>query len=216
MAVRVFGLPKSTCTSRVLLVLEELGVEYELVPVNFAAGEHKQHPYLERNPFGQLPAFQDGDLSLFESRVITRYLVRKYGKDSGLLKETAPEEAAAVDQWMEVETAQFNPAICAIVFQIVILPIIFGGTTDEKVVEAQLDKLGKVLDVYEARLSKSKYLAGESYTLADIHHISYIHYFLTATPHASFFDSRPHVKAWWEAISSRPAIAKITAGLSFK
>ncbi|PKA52711.1 putative glutathione S-transferase GSTF1 [Apostasia shenzhenica] len=216
MAIRVFGFPSSTCTSRVLFVLEELGVEYELIPVNFAAGEHKQHPYLERNPFGQIPAFQDGDLALFESRAITRYLVRKYGKDSGLLKKTTPEAAAAVDQWMEVETAQFDPAISTIVFQILVVPFFLGGTTDEKVVEAQLAKLGKVLDVYEARLSKSKYLAGESYTLADLHHIPCIHYFLTATPHASVFDSLPHVKAWWEAISSRPAIAKITAGMSLK
>ncbi|PKA52712.1 putative glutathione S-transferase GSTF1 [Apostasia shenzhenica] len=216
MAVKVFGSPASTCTGRVLFVLEELGVEYEIVPVNMAAGEHKKHPHLARNPFGQIPALQDGDLVLFESRVITRYLVRKYGKDSGLLKETTPEAAAAVDQWMEVETAQFSSPISTLVFQLLFLPVFYSGTTDEKVVEAELAKLGKVLDVYEARLSKSKYLAGESYTLADLHHISYIHYFLTATPHASFFHSRPHVKAWWEAISSRPATAKVTAGMSFK
>ncbi|RCV25487.1 hypothetical protein SETIT_5G171000v2 [Setaria italica] len=62
--VKVFGPAISTNVSRVLLCLEEVGVGYEVVDVNFAAGEHKGPEHLERN----IPAFQDGGLMLFAWR----------------------------------------------------------------------------------------------------------------------------------------------------
>ncbi|KAK8951495.1 putative glutathione S-transferase GSTF1 [Platanthera zijinensis] len=215
MVLKLYGSPVSTCTGRVVAVIEEIGLEYELVPVDLTTGEHKRPPHIERNPFGQIPALADGDLVLFESRVITRYLVRKYGKGSHLLKEHTPEEAAAVDQWIEVEVQHFNGPISTLVYQHLFLPVFYGGKTDEKVVAVEVEKLGKVLDVYEAKLSKSKFLAGDYYSLADLHHLTYGHYLLTTTPHASLFHSRPHVKAWWESIASRPASKKVTAALSF-
>ncbi|KAK8966316.1 putative glutathione S-transferase GSTF1 [Platanthera guangdongensis] len=213
MGIKVYGSPVSTCTARVLAVIEELGLEYELVPVDLSTGEHKRPPHIERNPFGQIPALEDGDLVLFESRVITRYLVRKYGKGSDLLKEDTPVEAATVDQWIEVETQHFNGPVSAVVFQHLFLPLFFGGTTDEKAAAAEAEKLGKVLDVYEVKLSKTKYLAGDFYSLADLHHLSYGHYLIAATPHGSLIHSRPHVKAWWDRITSRPASKKAAAGL---
>ncbi|KAG0470234.1 hypothetical protein HPP92_016934 [Vanilla planifolia] len=215
MVLKVFGSWQSTCTGRVLAVAEELGLQYELVQVNLAAGEHKQPPHIERNPFGQVPALQDGDLVLFESRVITRYLARKYGKDSQLLKEGTPEEAAAVDQWIEVEGQHFNPPISTIVAQVLFVPLFFGGTTDEKVVAAEVEKLAKVLDVYEQKLSKTKYLAGDYCTLADLHHVPYVHYLIATTPYGSLVETRPHVKAWWHAVSSRPAIKKVLGNMKF-
>ncbi|PKU75100.1 probable glutathione S-transferase GSTF1 [Dendrobium catenatum] len=215
MVLKVFGNPISTCTVRVLACIEEIGLEYELVPVDLTTGEHKRPPHIHRNPFGQIPALQDGDLILFESRVINRYLVRKYGKGTDLLREESLVDSVSVDQWMEVETQHFNGPISTLVFQHVFLPIFFGGSTDEKVVAAEAEKLGKVLDVYEAKLSKTKFLAGDFYSLADLHHLSYVHYLITSTPHGSLFHSRPHVKAWWDAISSRPASKKVLAALSF-
>ncbi|MGL9484598.1 glutathione binding-like protein, partial [Salmonella sp. C3189] len=214
MVLKLFGTKSSTCTGRVVACIEEIGLEYELVPINLAAGEHKQPAHLARNPFGQIPALQDGDLVLFESRVITRYLVRKYGKGTHLLKEGSAEEGAAVDQWVEVEAQHFNPPVSTIVFQVVFLPIFFGGVTDDKVVKAEVEKLGKVLDVYESQLSKKKFLAGDFYSLADLHHLSYGHYLITTTPYGHLIDSRPHVKAWWEAIYSRPASKKVAAAMS--
>ncbi|KAK8966176.1 Glutathione S-transferase 3 [Platanthera guangdongensis] len=65
MGLKLYGLPVSTCTGRVVAVIEELGLEYELVPVDLSAGEHKRPAFMERNPFGQIPALKDGDLVLF-------------------------------------------------------------------------------------------------------------------------------------------------------
>ncbi|KAK1280032.1 putative glutathione S-transferase GSTF1 [Acorus gramineus] len=211
-AVKVYGMPQSIATARVLAALEEKEASYELVFVNLLIGEHKQPAHLARNPFGQLPAFEDGNLMLFESRAVARYVAKKYDSGTDLLRSGDAEEAALVDVWLDVEANHFDPPIAVISYQYVVLPI-FGGVTDEKVVEENAAKLEKVLDVYEERLSKSKYLAGDFFSLADLSHFPYIHRFML-TPKATLITSRPHVNAWWEAISSRPAVKKVAAGLT--
>ena len=65
-----------------------------------------------------------------------------------------------VDVWLEVGAHQYWPLIEAILMEIRIRPI-FGQRVDERAVEENIDKLKKVLDVYESRLSSSKYLAGD-------------------------------------------------------
>lgn len=129
-----------------------------------------------------------------------------------LLRLDNIKESAMVDVWLEVESQNFNPPISIIVYQILVRPK-FGGTADEKLVEANVEKLEKVLDVYEERLSKSKFLAGDFYSLADLNHIPYT-YYLLKTSKASLITSRPHVKAWWENITSRPAFNKVAEGMS--
>lgn len=121
------------------------------------------------------------------------------------------QESAMVDLWLEVESQQYNPAIAPIVYQCLIIPM-RGGVADQKIIDTNVEKLGKVLDVYEDRLSKTKYLAGDFFSLADLSHFPYTHYFMV-TPYASLFESRQHVKAWWKDLSSRPAVRKTTAAM---
>nr|CAD29479.1 glutathione transferase F6 [Triticum aestivum]CAD29575.1 glutathione transferase [Triticum aestivum] len=208
--VKVFGPAMSTNVARVLVCLEEVGAEYEVVDIDFKAMEHKSPEHLVRNPFGQIPAFQDGDLLLFESRAIARYVLRKYKKNEvDLLREGDLKEAAMVDVWTEVDAHTYNPAISPIVYECsstahARLP------TNQTVVDESLEKLKNVLEVYEARLSKHDYLAGDFVSFADLNHFPYTFYFM-ATPHAALFDSYPHVKAWWERIMARPAVKKLAA-----
>ncbi|KAL3605035.1 hypothetical protein D5086_005894 [Populus alba] len=67
MVLKLYGTPMSTCTSRVLTCLHEKSLDFELVPVDLFAGEQKQPPFLAKNPFGQIPALEDDDLTLFAS-----------------------------------------------------------------------------------------------------------------------------------------------------
>ncbi|KAJ4766466.1 Glutathione S-transferase [Rhynchospora pubera] len=211
--VKLYGSPMSTCTARVLLCLEEVGAEYELVPVSTLTGEQKSPAHLARNPFGQIPALEDGDLVLFESRAISRYVLRKYqASGADLLKEENFAESALVDVWLEAEAQQYNPAIQPIIFQFFVVPRRFGVSPDQAIIDSSLEKLKKVLEVYEVRLSKSKYLAGDFFSLADLSHFPYTKYFM-ATPYASVFESYPHVKAWWDDITSRPAFKKVAASM---
>ena len=210
MVMKIFGFHKSTCTARVMVCMEELGAEYELVELNVAEAEHKGEAHLARNPFGQIPAFEDGDVKLFESRAISKYVIRKYkGSSPDLLHLGNLKEAAAVDLGLEIECHHYNPAISAIVAQCIFIPM-HGGTPDQKIIDTNVEALGKVLDVYEHRLSESKYIAGDFFSFADITHFPYTFY-LFLTPHSSLITSRPHVKAWWEALLARPAVAKVAA-----
>ncbi|KAM0825339.1 hypothetical protein ACQ4PT_069635 [Festuca glaucescens] len=211
--VKVFGPARSANVARVLVFLEEVGAEYELVNIDFKVKEHKSPEHLARNPFGQIPAFQDGDLLLFESRAISKYVLRKYKMDEvDLLREGNLKEAAMVDVWTEVDAHTYNPALSPVVYECIIKPMMYGIPTDDKVVAESLDKLKKVMEVYEARLSQHEYLAGDFVSFADLNHFPHTFYFM-ATPHAPLFDSYPHVKAWWERIMARPAIKKIGASM---
>eukprot|EP01084_Bolivina_argentea_P089807 161955_1 len=123
MAMKLYGVPMSTCTTRVMACLHEKGADFELVPVNLGTGEHKQPPFLSKNPFGQIPVLEDGDLTLFESRAITAYVAEKC-KETGtdLMRHKNPKEAVMVKVWMEVESQTFNPAISPVVMEYVIGP----------------------------------------------------------------------------------------------
>ncbi|KAJ7980251.1 Glutathione S-transferase family protein [Quillaja saponaria] len=212
MAIKVYGIPTSTCTAHVLLCLHEKGIEYQLVPVDLASAAHKQQPHLPLNPFGQVPAIEDDDISLLESRAINRYLARKH-KSNGtdLLQSNSLTESAMVDTWMEVEAHQFNGPISTIIYQTIVNPI-YGLPPNDKIINSEMDKLEKVLDVYEERLSKYKFLAGDNYTMADLNHILFLVYFMR-TPKAAAITSRPRVNAWWNDISSRPATIKVSEAM---
>ena len=149
-----------------------------------------------------------------ESRAITAHVAEKF-KETGhdLIRHENLNEAALVKVWTEVESQQYNPAIDPIIFEFFAKPVV-GMEPDQTVIDASLEKLKKVLDVYEARLSNKKFLAGDFYSVADLHHFPGTFYFMK-TPWSSLVHDRPHVKAWWEEISARPASKKVAEGMNF-
>ncbi|XP_076912865.1 glutathione S-transferase APIC-like [Bidens hawaiensis] len=208
MAIKLYGAPASNATLRAKACLAEKGIEYEFVHVDMSKQEHKSPEFLSRNPFGQVPAFEEGDLKLFESRAITQYLAHTYADKGSDLIIKDPKKMAILAVWIEVESQKFEPASSKLVWELV-YKAMFGMTTDEAVVEGNEKKLEQVLDVYESRLSQSKYLGGESFTLADLHHLPNMKY-LVGTKTKRLFDARPHVSAWAADILSRPAWVKAT------
>ncbi|WVZ96281.1 hypothetical protein U9M48_041937 [Paspalum notatum var. saurae] len=208
MAVKVYGWARSPFVSRALLCLEEAGVEYELVPMSRDAGDHRTPDHLARNPFGQVPVLEDGDLTVFESRAIARHVLRKHkpellgGGEGGSL-----EKSAAVDVWVEVEAHQLHPAAVAIAMECLFAPFM-GRARDQAVVDENAGKLEAVLAAYEARLAKHRYLAGDFISLADLSHFTIMHYFM-ATEYAALVEKHPHVRAWWEDLAARPAARKV-------
>ncbi|KAG9443753.1 hypothetical protein H6P81_015093 [Aristolochia fimbriata] len=213
MALKLHGVGMSTCTVRVAAALCEKDVDYELEGVKMGVGEHKQPNFLAKNPFGKVPVLEDGDLTLFESRAINKYIAYKYsGQGTDLVRGGDEKERALVNVWVEVESHHFNPAVAPLMSELLIKPRLQRLPTDEAVVETHAAKLDSVLGVYEERLSKSKYLAGDHFTLADLHHMPYL-YMLVRSPKASLITSHPHVLAWWEDISARPAWIKAAEGM---
>ncbi|KAJ6684174.1 GLUTATHIONE S-TRANSFERASE RHO [Salix viminalis] len=208
MAVKVYGPATAVCPQRVMVCLLEKGVEFDLVHVDLDSGEQKLPEFLLKQPFGQVPAVEDGDFRLYESRAIIRYYAAKYEDRGPNLLGSTLEERALVDQWLEIEAHNFNDLVFNIVFQVVILPRI-GQEGDSDLVKTFEEKLEKVLDVYEKRLSRSKYLAGESFTLADLSHMPATRYLISEAGLGHLVKDRKKLNAWWEDISSRPSWKKM-------
>ncbi|KAF7094624.1 hypothetical protein CFC21_096923 [Triticum aestivum] len=153
--------------------------------------------------------------SSLESCAIAKYVLRKYKSEQvDLLRESNLKEAAMVDIWTEVEGHQYHPVLSPIVLECFIYPTLRGLPTNQRNVDEILEKAKKVLEIYEACLSKHKYLAGDFVSFADLNHFACTFYLMDATPYVSLFDLYPHVKAWWEDMMSRPSMKKLGAGMT--
>ena len=113
-----------------------------------------------------------------------------------------------MEQWLEVEAHNFHPPIDNLVVNVLFAPL-SGVPSDPKVIQESDEKLGKVLDIYEERLSKTKYLAGDFFSLADLSHLPFGHYLVNQTGRGNLVRERKHVSAWWDDISSRPSWNKV-------
>jgi glutathione S-transferase len=90
---------------RVRWALEEVGQPYDVRLVSFA--EMKEPPHLSRNPFGQIPTYEEGDLALFESGAIILHIAERH---PGLLPEDANARARAI-AWMFAALTTVEPSI---------------------------------------------------------------------------------------------------------
>ncbi|KAJ4728988.1 Glutathione S-transferase [Melia azedarach] len=207
MVLKVYG-PAYASPKRVLVCLVEKEIEYEVVPVDLLKGEHKSPEYLKLQPFGSVPLLQDGDYTLFESRAMIRYYSEKYKSQGTDLLGKTVEERGLVEQWLDVEAIQFHPPIYELTLQIMFNPLL-GLPSDEKSIKENEEKLAKVLDIYEERLSKSQYLAGDFFSLADLSHLPFTDYLVGPIKKEYLIRDRKHVSAWWDDISNRPSWQKI-------
>ena len=103
----------STATQRALVCLYEEEVGFEFIPVNMAAREQKSEKFLALNPFGQVPAFEQGDFKLFESRAMTQYIAHEYAdKGTQLLCAAGSNKLMAlVSLWKEIVSLTLQASI---------------------------------------------------------------------------------------------------------
>ncbi|KAI7979168.1 Glutathione S-transferase PARB [Camellia lanceoleosa] len=206
---RVYGSLKSPATLKVLVNLFEHDLDFEFVSVDLDNGEHKNKHFLSMNPFGQVPVYEDRGIKQFESRAIIRCMAHEYGKKGEELIYWDAKKQAVVANWIDVEDHHFEPPALKLISELLVKPK-KSFTPDEGIVaEAEAEaELAKVLDVYEARLEKSKYLASEKYTIVDLLHLPNLQS-LMGTPAKKLIESRPRVSSWCSDILARPAWAKV-------
>ncbi|AET00335.1 putative glutathione transferase [Medicago truncatula] len=208
MVVKVYG-PHCASAKRVLVCLVEKKIEFEVVPVNVLEGEHKDPEYLKLQPFGTVPVIKDGDYTLYESRAIMRYYAEKYRSQGVELLGKTIEEKGLVEQWLEVEAHNFHPSAYNLTCHVLCPTLLGGSSPDPKVIEESEAKLVKVFNIYEERLSKNKYLAGDFFSLADISHLPFMDYVVNNMGKDYLIKDKKHVSAWWNDISSRPSWNKV-------
>lgn len=159
--LKLFGLRGSVHSRFALLTLDEAGAEYELVLVPFNQLQTPEH--LARHPFGKLPVLQDGDLKLFESRAISRYIAAQYDK-KGTLYPADPRTRALIEQWISVEQSYFRAAEEVAVE--LIFSKIFGFEGNAEKAREATERLKTTLEVLDRHLSTSTYFVGDTFTLA--------------------------------------------------
>jgi len=211
MVLKLYGSATSTCSQRVATVLHEKNVPFQLIIVDLSKAEHKKPEYLEKQPFGQIPYIDDDGFILYESRAISRYIATKYGEQGNKLIPAGLKEWALYEQAASNELSNFDPFVSGVAYE-KLWKVYGGGQTDEALVKKHIDTLNIKLDAYEKILSKQKYLGGNELTLADLYHLPYGSKLYTVG-YGSLIDSRPHVKKWWDEITSRPSWQAVKDGI---
>jgi glutathione S-transferase len=149
---------------RVVWLLEEMGVEYKLRPVDLLAGVEHDTEFLAINPAGFIPAIRDGDVTMVESIAIMEYLMARYGP-TPLAPDPHDPAFPGYQQFLHLGEAGLAASIYFVVVSRNLAP------------EAERRNwgAGKALEVFESRLrlvtrqlARSPYLAGETFTAADI------------------------------------------------
>jgi glutathione S-transferase len=197
-SIKLYGIPQSRAL-RCLWMLEELGVPYENVPVNFAA-DAKKPDYLKINPNGRIPALDDDGLVLFESLAINLHLARKYDGGKGLWPSSADDQSRAI-QWSFWAMTEVEPPLMRVMLNRMLLP---EAQRDEAEAQAGAAAFAKPLAVLEAALAGRSHLLGDAFSVADLNVASVVSWGpvfgkLTLTPNAA---------AWFARCTQRPALAK--------
>ncbi|KAL6912580.1 hypothetical protein ACHAP8_012179 [Fusarium lateritium] len=207
-AFTLYGARGSTNTDRVRLTLAEGGfTDYEFVLLDLAKGQQKSTDHFNRHPWGKVPAIQSSNgFTLYESRAICKYLSKKY--NFLLLPSESDIEAMALfEQAQSVEMQYFAEPAGRIAFEKFAKKFI-GIPPNEQVVTDALKVVEAYFDVAERLLSDKDYMAGNMFTLVDIYYVPLVQR-LFVCGFGNVITERPAVKAWWERISTRPAVQKI-------
>lgn len=209
---KVYGVRTSSCVHTVLATLEEIGAPYEIVPVSVLDGEHKLPEYMAKyHPFGQIPAFEDGDFILFECRAIARYLALKHADES--LYPSDLRQRALIEQWLSVNQSNSGAMFDAFV-AFFFAPKFRGSTPDLNDIPNAKEKMSLLLSVLDGQLAETAYLAGEAYSLADLSFFSLTRVLVAFTPgFGDLLNPYPSLRRWYDAVSTRKAWLKIDGKL---
>jgi len=196
---------------KVHIALEELGLEYNIIPVNIGAGDQFKPEFLKITPNHRIPAIVDSDgpggkpFTLFESGAILIYLSEKAG---GKLMPKDPAARFKCLEWIMFQMGGVGPMFGQWNH--------FGAYAPEKIpyaIERYTNESQRLTRVLNQRLGETRWLAGDEYSMADIITFPWLH---TGSQQSPRFDERgyidltkyPNVKRWYDEIAARPAVRR--------
>ncbi|KAI8625086.1 glutathione S-transferase [Xylariaceae sp. FL1651] len=207
--IKAYG-QKGPNPPKVIMILEELGLPYEIVPIDFA--DIKKPEYLAVNPNGRLPAIYDPntDLTLWESGAIIEYLVEKYDQENKISFPKGTNEAYLTKQWLYFQTTGQGPYYGQAVW--------FTRYHPEKIpsaVDRYVKEINRVTGVVEGHLAKVKaeagsdgpWLVGNKLTFADIAWFMWQHGITAILGEETInYEEFPNVKNWLDRLSLRSSV----------
>lgn len=205
MSVVLHGPAYSTYARTARLALEEKGVAYDLQEVDILSGAGHTPAHLARQPWGKVPAFEHDGFGLFETLAITRYVDEAF-PGPALQPADVKARARMTQICGVIDSYGYGAMVGKVFWQEVIVPM-QGGTPDKDVVASGKEGADKVLNVIH-RLMESGLMCGDSVTLADLHVLPPLDYYLMAPTGAGALSGRPKLAAWWERMNARPSVVK--------
>lgn len=192
--IKVYGVPP-TRLLRALWLLNELGLDYEQVPVEPLSDETRSPAFRALNPAGKVPVLVDGDVVLTESAAIQLYLAEKF-PERGLIPEDIADRAQMY-RWIFFLVTEIEQPLWRIARNTVVYP-------EERRVPADIGNATRdckeMLAVLEGHMQKREYLVGDHLSVADLNAA----YTLDWAREAGMLEDAPALRAWVEKMYARP------------
>lgn len=189
---------------KVALLLEELGLPYEAIPVDTRKGEQHAPAYMAINPNAKLPAIVDGDATVFDSNAILLYLAEKTGRF--LPANATPASRGQLLSWLLFVASGIGPySGQAVHFRH------FAPEPKEYAVnryDFEAERHWKILD---DRLGQDRYMLGAGYTIVDMAVWGWARMVPMVMGGEEAWSKFPNVKRLLEEINARPAAAAVEA-----
>jgi glutathione S-transferase len=193
MVLKLFHNPQSRATMTHWL-LEELGVDYELVRVEYEDGSMRTPEFLAISPLGKIPALVDGDVSVSDTPAIAIYLADKYKTPVDMAPGLDDSRRADYLRWLIFQGTAIDPAMLQA-----------GLKFETKRRQAGWGDVEAVVDALETRLqTAAPYLFGDWFTAADL----LVGGTLNWATEFGLMEARPAIERYVDAVTSRPAFAK--------
>jgi glutathione S-transferase len=199
--ITIYGRNTSANVQPVAWCAAELGLAFERLDFGGTFGKTDTPEYRAMNPNGLVPAIRDGDLTMFESAAIIRYLGARYGDNT--FWPTDPATRGALDQWAEwIRTSFYNPLIPGQFIQLYRTP---AASRDMAAVAKNTAALKTLSAMLDARIGDGPFLGGDVLCFADIlaGHLLY-RYFTLPFERAT----TPNLEAYYQRLTERPAYAE--------
>lgn len=193
----IYGRATSSNTQLVMWAIGELRLEYERLDYGGVFGKTATPEYRAMNPMGLVPVMRDGDLTMFESGAILRYLGARYGAEP--FWPADPAKRAAVDVWAEWGKVTLAPAITAIFVRAVRTP---PSKQEPEAIAEAVAGAERLLAMLADRLGDRPWLAGNDFTYADIPAAYLLYRYYNMPVKRSPI---PAIDAWYARLQERPA-----------
>lgn len=195
--LHIWGRLSSLNVRKAVWTAQETGVPFVRTDAGMTFGVVKTPEYLQLNPNSLVPTMQDGELVLWESNVIVRYLCARYAP---VLYPQDLAQRFDAERWMDWQQTTLNPAGGAAFLQWIRTP---ESQRDPATIAKSVAAMAPQLALLDQHLSKHDYLGGAQFSMADIPVACDIHRWF-GLPQAR--PQLPHLERWFAYIISRPAI----------
>lgn len=203
----VHSIPGSPFGRAVMATLEEKQARWRIAPL--PPGTLKQQPHLSRHPFGRVPVLEHGDLMLYETQAILRYLDRLLPEPP--LTPATARGAARMDQVMAVnDWYLFQNCGNIIGFQRVVGPALLGLTPNDAIVVEAMPRAHTVFAELSRLLAGSTWFSGADVSLADLLVAPQVEFFSRTPEWSALTAERANLVAWLERAEARPSLQATT------